>query len=265
MSAREYAKLAPTFWTGDTGKKLRRRGSEALIVAVYLISAPGSNMIGLYYQPILFMAHETGLGIEGASKGLRDCIECGFCSYDEDSEMVWVHEMAAWQIADALKSTDKRCAGIQKDYDTLPENPFLADFFDRYESAFHLTRRRSPGSGIDTPREGASQAPPKPLRSQEQEQEQEQESSSRSPAARGTRLPIDELPKDWRTFCQSERPDLDPDSVFARFADYWRGQPGAKGRKSDWLATWRNWVRDERARPRAVAGSDVASLFAGAK
>lgn len=28
-----------------------------------------------------------------------------------------------------------------------------------------------------------------------------------------------------------------------RFVDYWRAQPGAKGRKADWAATWRNWIR----------------------
>lgn len=28
-----------------------------------------------------------------------------------------------------------------------------------------------------------------------------------------------------------------------RFRDYWAAQPGAKGRKADWDATWRNWVR----------------------
>lgn len=29
----------------------------------------------------------------------------------------------------------------------------------------------------------------------------------------------------------------------AKFVDYWRGAPGAKGRKTDWPATWRNWMR----------------------
>lgn len=28
-----------------------------------------------------------------------------------------------------------------------------------------------------------------------------------------------------------------------RFRDYWVAQPGARGRKVDWDATWRNWVR----------------------
>ena len=28
-----------------------------------------------------------------------------------------------------------------------------------------------------------------------------------------------------------------------RFRDHWAAQPGAKGRKADWDATWRNWLR----------------------
>lgn len=93
-------------------------------------------------------------------------------------------------------------------------------------------------------------------------EERREEGERKRASPRGERLPHDELPKDWRSFCQSERSDLDPDSVFARFADYWRAQPGAKGRKSDWLATWRNWVRDERQRPRVV--HTAADPFAGA-
>ncbi len=29
------------------------------------------------------------------------------------------------------------------------------------------------------------------------------------------------------------------------FVDYWRGKPGAAGKKLDWAATWRNWMRRE--------------------
>jgi hypothetical protein len=34
-----------------------------------------------------------------------------------------------------------------------------------------------------------------------------------------------------------------------RFRDYWLAKAGAHARKVDWLATWRNWVRNERAPP----------------
>lgn len=160
---REYAKVAPTFWTGETGKEIRRQGPEAVIVGMYLMTSPMSNMLGLFCQPILYMAHETGLGLEGAWKGLRACIEVGFCQYDEATETVWVQEMAGWQIAKQLKASDNRCMGIQRDYDALPKNPYLAQFFDHYRSAFHLSNRRGG--------EGASKA----LLSKEQEQAKEQE------------------------------------------------------------------------------------------
>lgn len=94
---RDYATVAPQFWLGKTGRELRKKGAEAQVVSFYLMTSPHANMLGLYYLPILYIAHETGLGLEGASKGLKSTIEAGFCSYDEDTEMVWVHEMAAYR------------------------------------------------------------------------------------------------------------------------------------------------------------------------
>jgi uncharacterized protein YdaU (DUF1376 family) len=65
---------------------------------------------------------------------------------------------------------------------------------------------------------------------------------------RGTRLPTGfKLPDEWIGFCRQERADLDPQTVFAEFLDYWIAQPGQKGVKTDWPATWRNWVRRQTA------------------
>src|SRR5690606_39990883 len=114
---RDYAKVMPKFWHGETCQEVRRRGSEGALVALYLMTSPMSNMLGLFSQPVLYMAEETGLGLEGASKGLQACIEAGFCRYDERTKMVWVVEMAAYQIAPKLKASDNRCAGIQRVYD----------------------------------------------------------------------------------------------------------------------------------------------------
>lgn len=167
---RDYAKVTPHFWTGSTGKQLRQC-PEAMMVAMYLMTSPHANMLGLYYIPILYIAHETGLGIEGASKGLASAESAGFCSYDPDSEMVWVHEMARFQIADELKATDNRCKGIQSEYNSLPSNPYLEGFYAKYKKAFCMTKRRENSSKKTSPFE----APTKPLASQEQEQEQEQD------------------------------------------------------------------------------------------
>lgn len=84
-----------------------------------------------------------------------------------------------------------------------------------------------------------------------EEKRREESSSLRSEERqRASRLPADwTLPDEWAIFCRTERPDLDPLKTAERFADYWRAKPGAQGRKLDWLATWRNWVRNERAPP----------------
>jgi hypothetical protein len=72
------------------------------------------------------------------------------------------------------------------------------------------------------------------------------ESSSKQ-KNRGTRIPFTELPDEWSEFCRSERPELNPVKVWNTFYDYWIAVPGAKGVKADWFATWRNWVRNQRA------------------
>lgn len=72
--------------------------------------------------------------------------------------------------------------------------------------------------------------------------------ASRSPAAdRGSRIPEDWQPSESDIgFCRTKRPDLDPGEVAEKFRDHWLGEPGAKGRKTNWSATWRNWVRNEK-------------------
>jgi hypothetical protein len=67
------------------------------------------------------------------------------------------------------------------------------------------------------------------------------------PPDRGTRLALDALPGEWRAWAVDARADLDPDDAWLRFVDHWAAQPGQRGRKADWFATWRNWVRHERA------------------
>lgn len=167
---RDYARISPRFWIGGTGKAIRAGGVEAQLVALYLVSSPHSNMLGLYYLPRALITHETGLSVQGASKGLRRCIEAGFCAYDDATETVWVYEMALYQIGETLKPDDKRCKGIQREYDALPENPFLSAFFEKFREAFHLVRCRVEKL-LDT---RGIEAPSKPHRSQEQEQEHEQ-------------------------------------------------------------------------------------------
>jgi len=58
---RQFAQLRSGFWIGATGKQICRLGPELQLVALYLISAPGADALGLYYLPMTTAAHETGL------------------------------------------------------------------------------------------------------------------------------------------------------------------------------------------------------------
>jgi hypothetical protein len=74
----------------------------------------------------------------------------------------------------------------------------------------------------------------------------------RSPT--GSRLAPDwTLPEDLKAWATEARPDLDIALQAARFRDYWAALPGAKGRKTDWPATWRNWIRGEKLAPGTYA------------
>lgn len=71
-------------------------------------------------------------------------------------------------------------------------------------------------------------------------------------SATATRLPVDyELTPERRAIAAAE--GLDPDRTFAKFADFWRSASGARARKCDWDATWRNWCRDEHDRGKQPA------------
>jgi hypothetical protein len=70
-------------------------------------------------------------------------------------------------------------------------------------------------------------------------------SSLRSEARNGTRLPADWKPgHGLLAWAVNDLPaGLDLEAETEKFRDYWTAQPGAKGRKTDWDATWRNWMR----------------------
>lgn len=97
-----------------------------------------------------------------------------------------------------------------------------------------------------------------PREEKRREEEDKKEPKAKSKAsATGTRLPADWRPTDADIeYCKTERPDLRPSLVATNFYDYWIAKAGAAGRKLDWSATWRMWVRKESAE---TAGRAVGS------
>lgn len=64
---RKFASIPPRVWQADL--KAVRGKLEALAVHYHLTTSGHANMLGLYYVPIAYIAHEIGCPEEGASKG----------------------------------------------------------------------------------------------------------------------------------------------------------------------------------------------------
>jgi len=80
--------------------------------------------------------------------------------------------------------------------------------------------------------------------------EQKEEGKPSSKKSIGERLSGEWfLPMEWGEWAVNEGLSINQIRAQAdTFKDYWIAQPGAKGRKTDWQATWRNWIRKSRER-----------------
>lgn len=204
---RDYGSVSPQFWIGKTGKALRGK-PEAQLLALYLMTCPHANMIGVFHCPVMYMAHETGLGFEGASKALASLVDIGFCLYDEDSETVFVIRMAAHQVGENLKADDNKVKGVQKEVGKIAVDALRLAFIDEYAEAFHI-KREAPSK----PLQGTEEAPSKQLTGTGQEQDKTSPSANASPSP--------SAPEGFETF----------------WAEWPSG--GRKGGKADCLKVWR--------------------------
>ena len=136
---RTFAQVRPGFWHGTTGRKIRRLGRDCQVLALYLISGPGAHALGLYYLPLPTMAHETGMTLEEVRDGIAKLCEIEFCAYDEESEVVFVLNMARFQIGERLERKDKNVIWVWREMEKLRDLPFfdqlLAMYGERYQVA----------------------------------------------------------------------------------------------------------------------------------
>lgn len=160
-----YGVIYPEFWTGTTGRGLRTRGKDAQLLALYLMTSPHANMLGLYHLPPVYVRQESGLSARAWAAATAALEAETFAFYDAASEFVWVREMARFRMGlgpdrPTLDSQDKKAIGAQRIYAALPANAFLGTFYDRYHKALHLRKRREGPQPVVLP--SPFEAPSKP-------------------------------------------------------------------------------------------------------
>lgn len=258
-----YRKIEVRTWSDEKFRALSGIPPSGQGLWFFLLTGPHTTAIpGLFRAGRAAMAEELDWEQEAFDEAFREVSKQGMAKADFKARLVWLPKavlhnkpespnvVRGWRVEmDLLPGCDLKreaIAGIRAALEIMG-----APYVEAFDEIFQ-------------PRKAAEEkALPKPsakaMANQEQEQEQEQEKkapSAKSP--RGCALREDwTLPDDWRAWAEKERPDVDVLTVADSFRDYWVAKPGRDGRKADWLATWRNWVRNQRTMPHKPQRSSV--------
>jgi len=195
------------------------------------------------YMRTRLIAAETDLSESGVRKALVRLIEAGLIRvYDR-------YDRAGRRVANRYQL-------LPEGADTPP--PDAEDYADVREAPLSegeaplsegQDRTLSGGEGIPTKETSSSEASP---------------SKAAAPRVeRSTRLPQDFTPDDkMRKWFVDEQLGavIDGKREHEKFVDYWLGCPGARGRKVDWPATWRNWMRTAAERAARRPGNAVVPV-----
>lgn len=129
MAGGDYGRIRHTFWTDPDIK--RSLTPEQKVLLLYWFSSPHSNMVGLFYCPLEYVALETGLPLDKVREWTLGALS-RFVSYDEKTEEVLVHRAAKHQITEHLQATDKRLKAIKRSLAEAHSKPLLRAFLKLY-------------------------------------------------------------------------------------------------------------------------------------
>lgn len=250
-----YRKIDPRIWNDEKFASLSHEAQRAFF---FILTHPSMTSLGAFRISAAGMAQELGLTEKGFQEPFHELLSKGIVRYDEKSFLVFApnflkynppenpNVIKGWAVAlDYLPECGLKHEVLLKAKQCASNtDKGLKAFVDAFGDICHIAPK------------GFQEPFPKGMPIQEQEQEQEQEIKvggaleplpppETKPAKkekRGTRLDVQTLPDEWGAFVKERAPDLDPDLVFEEFKNYWVSQPGQKGVKLDWFATFRNNV-----------------------
>ena len=132
---RKFAKIRPNLWKSE---KMRAFTPNGKLLAMYLLTSPFYCMVGIYEQSKAVAQKHTGLSVEAFAAALAELQAINFVRFDEDTEVVWVVDMALTQIADGGLSEQQR-KGVINELTRLKTEcqfPFVDEFINYYREKY---------------------------------------------------------------------------------------------------------------------------------
>jgi hypothetical protein len=90
-----YRILHGTFWMD---RKLRAMEVDVRLIYLYLITSPHAHMSGVYYVPMVTIAHDLAITEDRVRYGI-DTLSGDWITYYPDDEVVFVKKMAKYQVS----------------------------------------------------------------------------------------------------------------------------------------------------------------------
>jgi hypothetical protein len=120
-----YKSIHDTFWTDPKVKKLK---PETKLAYLYLITNHHSHYSGIYYLPVDMVSLETGISKKNVKDIFGSLKSDKFMKYDNDMAIVWVINMAKYQI-----NGQKQVQGAANHLSTLHNCPLIKEFLEKYK------------------------------------------------------------------------------------------------------------------------------------
>lgn len=134
---REFNKVSAKYWMTGLSKKIRQLGTDAAYLSIYLQTNHHTHSLGMFYLPLQYIAHDTGITLNKVEELLKALCAIDFCCYDFESEYIWLKNYALEQSGGALKENDNRVAQLQRYFEELPQLEFLDAFYETHKQDFH--------------------------------------------------------------------------------------------------------------------------------
>lgn len=225
---RDYGKVHSTFWSSQTTGGMSDDGK---MLALYLMTCTHSTIAGVFRLPDGYVSEDLGWSPERVAKGFAELFAKGFANRCETTKWVWITKHLEWNPPE---NPNQRKAAVKVAASIPAECVWKQDFMRASAEVLALTLPEE-SNPSETVQEG--------FRNQKQEQKQEQEKETSSLGAAKPR-PTRKCPDSFlvtvelQQWAREEVPAVDIRAETKKFRDH-----TFKDSKTDWPATWRNWMR----------------------
>jgi len=190
----KYRKLEPRFWTDE---KVRRLSPDGKLLAVYCLTGPQTNRIGLFAFSKGAAVEHLGLSSKAFEAAWSEVTDSLSWEWDEGLSVLYIPKFLACNAP----TNDKHWKGMESDLDDIPKTPLL-EHLRANMIAYAIPYAIPYAIGTRYPMAYQEQE-------QEQEQDQEQEKRTLSTPlpetsnSKPNSIPFEELTQRFNELCPS--------------------------------------------------------------